>query len=301
MRSLSLLLLFFLGRLALAAGKAHAFELVVTYNAYKMLWQMNGDAQKLIYPLIGLDGKPIKENEGTDIGGQLSFQEFVCRYTNQKKCRISLNTDNPVSTAELLGAKFRKSARIPDMRGVPLAQLIPAIEIDDTKVKPETKLYNLFTEDLAKTYAAAAEKYGIGSQSPVQKELAAVGPLIKRIRQERFQAMRNPKNLAEDFGVAFLGRKLSAGSLGDGADMFSRLSKTPADWAQIKAQLNLAGRRDDDPEILQRLKDWVDAVGRGPAPKPGPEFVPTSTSHFYVLKGWEGMDTYLQCQMKGKK
>ncbi|KAE9574758.1 hypothetical protein CGMCC3_g9243 [Colletotrichum fructicola] len=301
MRSLPLLLLFFLNRLALAAGKANAFELVVTYNAYKMLWQMNGDAQKLIYPLVGLDGKPIKNNEGTDIGGQLSFEEFVCRYTNQRKCKISLNPDNPVRTGELLGTKYSKSARIPDMRGVPREQLIAAIEIDDTKVKPDTKLYNLFTEDLAKTYAAAAEKYGIGSQSPVQKELAAVGPLIKRIRQERFQAMRNPTNLAEDFGKAFLGRKLSAGSLGDGADMFKKLSKSPADWAQIKAQLNLAGRRDDDPEILQRLKDWVDVVGREPKPQVGPEFVPTSKGHFYVLKGWEGMDTYLQCQIKGKK
>ncbi|KAF4924152.1 hypothetical protein CGCF245_v014652 [Colletotrichum fructicola] len=157
MRSLPLLLLFFLNRLALAAGKANAFELVVTYNAYKMLWQMNGDAQKLIYPLVGLDGKPIKNNEGTDIGGQLSFEEFVCRYTNQRKCKISLNPDNPVRTGELLGTKYSKSARIPDMRGVPREQLIAAIEIDDTKVKPDTKLYNLFTEDLAKTYAAAAE------------------------------------------------------------------------------------------------------------------------------------------------
>ncbi|KAK2770075.1 hypothetical protein CKAH01_04418 [Colletotrichum kahawae] len=303
MRSLSLLLLFFLGRLALAAGKAHAFELVVTYNAYKVLWEMAGKNQRAIYPLIDLDGEPIKENEGTATNGKLSFEEFVCRYTNAAECTIPLDPDNPVKTGELLGEskKYIKSARIPDMRGVSRELLTAPLELDDSKVKPGLKLYNLFTEDLTKTYADAAKQFGTGDESPVKKELNAVGPLVKRIQQERFDAMRNPKHMAEDFGKAFLGRKLSAETLGDGADMFSKLSEKKADWAQIKAQLGMPDVDDKDPKILQGLKDWVDAVGREDAPKVGPDFVPTSKSHFYALKGWEGMESYLQCQINGKK
>ncbi|KAF4843338.1 hypothetical protein CGCSCA4_v008136 [Colletotrichum siamense] len=305
MRFLSLLLLSFLGHLALAAGKAHAYELVVTYNAYSLLWKMTGNLQTTIYPLVGLDGKPIKKNQGTDTkDGKLSFQEFVCRYTRQKKCDVDLDLDNPVRTGELLGKskKYVKSARIPELRGVPESQMVEAIEEDDDIIKPRTKLYNLFTEDLGKVFAAAAEKYGTGDDSSVKKELAAVGPLIERIQQERFEAMRNPKHLAEDFGRAFLGRELDVGSLGDGADMFSKLREKPADWALIKEQLKMpADIEDDDPSIRQGLKDWIDQVGREAAPSIGPTFVPKTRSHFYVLKGWEGMGAYLQCQINGKK
>lgn len=296
MRFLGLCLLLLFGRLALAAGKAHAFETVITFEAYKLLWMMNGKTQGLVYPLFGSDGKPIATNAGVD-GGMMNFREFLCRYTGEPahKCQIDLDIDNPVRTGEVLVNKgLSKTTRVPDIRGVPEKDLIAQYMLDDKHVPATLKLYNIFNEDLVKTFTAAAQLYGTGPESPAYKEIASARPLIERIQKERFKAMRSPKSLAEDFGKAFFGKALKPKDLKDPADFF----KDKERWQAIKEKMSMAEYADNDPRILTGVKDWIEKVGREPRAIPGPEFVDISQRHFYVLKGWEGMMAHLQCQIK---
>ncbi|GJC89921.1 hypothetical protein ColLi_12759 [Colletotrichum liriopes] len=277
-------------QVALAASKAHAFEIVLSYLGYQLQRRMYGDAQKFLFPLQSpISGKTIPANAGPD-GKGLSFQGFVRLYLKKKAnfvVKVDLDLDNPVRTGELLLDRgLNGIARVPYMKGV------EAAEAKSTRLMD----YGIFTQELTETYDLAAKTFGTGPNSPVYKELAAFEPLAARIRQVRLDDMRMAENMAKDIVEVFKGIDSKTARFNDPIDI---LSDTKAKKI-IKERFKLGSLPDDDPKIKAEWKSWLDGIGsrEAPANKDAPSYSELNQKHFFVLNEWIGMEKHLRCEAK---
>ncbi|KAF6812661.1 hypothetical protein CPLU01_14852 [Colletotrichum plurivorum] len=169
-----------------------------------------------------------------------------------------------------------------------------ASEKNDNPVPAKMKNYNLFTEQLIQTFDAASKTYSTRPGSVVFKELAALEPLVAKIRELRFNNMRAEESLVKGIAEAFVGMDPKDVEFKDRIDLFN----DPEVMRAIKAEFKMQDLQDDDPRIQAKINDWLEGIGFAEHPGFGPAYPNTVKGHLYALEGWRGMEDHLRCQAK---
>lgn len=249
---------------------------------------MFGAKQQLMYPAEPSFDKPDPNNPESD-GKMLSFPTFVDRYQKQEIgiCKIDLDLDDPLSTASKLGKEgFSGAARALEMQSVPLMY---RGQKEILGMNANLVLYHRFLDQLGSTVDLAREKYGLGKDSPILKELEALRKTTAEVRKMRLDDLKLGKYIYGDIDQLFLGKKKRASTeLGDVMD-------DAKNRELIRQTLGMGDQDDNDPRWRAAFKTWTDSYGFEPKVAVGPKYTKVYEGHFNVLKGWQGVEDKLRC------